>query len=1029
MTQKQTLEILKQHFGNAVQPYKDDVVRCQKSFHDKPYQVFYFDMTDKWLELIDDAKNLEQYIESKLQQDYYNNAGYLQWNYYYVFISGNQKIEQNIDKKRQIEKDELYARKYIMTLVQLEEWLKRSESIGKSTSADIKKDLGAEWINILKEAKLDAVFLDTKYIDGVESYLKGEPILELEETITDDEKSEVDVIRNIKKLKLKNYRPYPLKREFEFGKVNLIEGINGCGKTSILEAIELLLCGATNRNFYRDESKNDLHAVINDGTKEISFSRKNYLLKERDKLWYNNISAKNVRSKIYERFNKFNFFNSDTAYKLSYGTQPEILQAFENLAMGDQVNWLEDRLNKFNDRFQKKLNKYSLIINESQNELNEQKELLKEIGEIDDQPERLLEGLTAEAKLANLIIPAKTGDIVTQFEKDITSAKYYIENINSDINWFDDINQDKVEKEHKRLKKTRDDIVKIKQKVREDKLHIETDEIKYKDLEGIIQLLYLVERYFKDEKIDQLEGLTGKVTDSTNQVNKLQKIKKAMNEVDQEKNVEVKESLKEYESKMKSEIEVVEIKTKKIEKEIKEEKNNLSQLEKIVTEIKAKGKEFIKLQEDATECPLCHTIHPKGVLLQLIEEVKEEFLNTEGHKRLLEQRADLTKKRETLKTNETNFSKLMGSLYILYGDERFESKSIINVLKDLRNAVNPLNKLKKLLARLKNTQLYFKEKGLDEEEFIKLKVQLASKNVEINQDYDKVTEEYEDKLKVLNRKIEINQIDIEDLEKNINKILEEAGIIEGTDEVLNDRIEKAQAAIENYKEMSRIISLDPKTVLTTIERDVNRISALFERYKELKKKKKENELKINSSNKKIKELQKEIKSNIPLEENAKKACDAINDILENHSKSEFLKDFIEGNKDDIVDIFKAIHAPKEFGNVLLDRGKISLKRVNSNDSVELTEISSGQRSALALSIFLALNQKLKYGPNILLFDEPVPTIDDLNILLFLDYLRELVTGSNRQVFFATANENLAYLFKKKFGFLEDDELIDIILDR
>ncbi len=643
MIQKQTLEMLKQHFGDAVLPYEDDVVRCQKSFHDKPYQVFYFDMTDKWLELIDDPKNLEQYIESKLQKDYYNNAGYLQWNYYYAFISGNQEIEQNIDKKRQIEKDELYARKYIMNLVQLEEWLKKSESIGKSSSAEIKKDLSAEWINKLKEAKLDAVFLDTTYIDGVESYLKGEPILELEETIADDEKSEVDVIRNIKNLKLKNYRPYPLKKEYEFGKVNLIKGINGCGKTSILEAIELLLCGTTNRNSYRDESRNDLHAVINDGTKEISFSRNNYLLKERDKLWYNNISAKNVRSKIYERFNKFNFFNSDAAYQLSYGSQQKILQAFENLAMGDQVNWLEDRLNKFNDRFQRKLNKYSLIINESQKELNEQKELLKDIGKIDDQPERLLEGLIAEAKLANLIIPAKTGDIVTQFEKDITSAKYYIKNINSETNWIDGINQEKVEKEHKRLKKTRDDIVKVKQEAREVKLHIETEGKKYKDLEGIIQLLSLVERYFKDEKIDQLEGLRGKVTDTTNQVNNSQKIKEAMNEVDQEKYVEVKESLKEYESKMKSEIEAVEIKTKKVEKEINEEKNNLSRLEKIVTEIKAKGKEFIKLQEDATECPLCHTIHPEGVLLQLIEEVKEEFQNTEGHKRLLEQKADLKK--------------------------------------------------------------------------------------------------------------------------------------------------------------------------------------------------------------------------------------------------------------------------------------------------------------------------------------------------------------------------------------------------
>ena len=76
---------------------------------------------------------------------------------------------------------------------------------------------------------------------------------------------------------------------------------------------------------------------------------------------------------------------------------------------------------------------------------------------------------------------------------------------------------------------------------------------------------------------------------------------------------------------------------------------------------------------------------------------------------------------------------------------------------------------------------------------------------------------------------------------------------------------------------------------------------------------------------------------------------------------------------------------------------------------------------MALSIFLALNKKLKHGPNQILFDDPVTYTDDLNILSFLDYLREMIIHENRQVVFATANQKLAGLFEKKFSFLGEAE--------
>ena len=69
--------------------------------------------------------------------------------------------------------------------------------------------------------------------------------------------------------------------------------------------------------------------------------------------------------------------------------------------------------------------------------------------------------------------------------------------------------------------------------------------------------------------------------------------------------------------------------------------------------------------------------------------------------------------------------------------------------------------------------------------------------------------------------------------------------------------------------------------------------------------------------------------------------------------------------------------------------------------------------------FLAQNAQLKLGPPVMVIDDPVAHVDDMNFLSLLDYLREVVIGSNRQIYFATANSKIAALFERKFDFLED----------
>jgi len=147
----------------------------------------------------------------------------------------------------------------------------------------------------------------------------------------------------------------------------------------------------------------------------------------------------------------------------------------------------------------------------------------------------------------------------------------------------------------------------------------------------------------------------------------------------------------------------------------------------------------------------------------------------------------------------------------------------------------------------------------------------------------------------------------------------------------------------------------------------------------------------------------------------------LDNLLASADEKKYLDEFLRQNEQQILNIFMAVHRPREFKGISLKKGKVRLTR--TTDKVAgLYEISSGQRSALALSIFLTLNSKLPAECPYILFDDPITNVDDLNVLSFLDYLREIVvnSGNTRQVFFATASADLAFLFEKKFEFMDKD---------
>ncbi len=85
------------------------------------------------------------------------------------------------------------------------------------------------------------------------------------------------------------------------------------------------------------------------------------------------------------------------------------------------------------------------------------------------------------------------------------------------------------------------------------------------------------------------------------------------------------------------------------------------------------------------------------------------------------------------------------------------------------------------------------------------------------------------------------------------------------------------------------------------------------------------------------------------------------------------------------------------------------------EAIPVSQMSTGQRTALVLSVFFQMNLTADYTPAFLLLDEPVANIDDLNILALIDFLREFVIIHHRQIIVTTANQNVAKLFRRKFS--------------
>jgi len=990
-----------------------DLFKGILNIKDKAAGVYYIDVSGKPVE------DFDQYQEDMLAKDYYNHPGSIQWNYYLLLM----RDEVSDDERKKLERNDKYARKYLFTEDDFTDFFQLTKS---AASVDV---------NILQEWKQELDSVDLQEVYGSESITSVALRFEQNKTIkviphkaaAAEKKGDNERLKKISTLQLMStYRPFPLLRNYKFGSVNLIKGINGVGKTSLFEALELIICGRTFRNPDQKYDEGAIQSVFNDSAKVVQkldcSQGANAKYRARDLAWYSNNSVRDHELDI--SFNRYNFFNSDAAYRFSNSTnETDVHSALFNIVFGPEYDHITSRIEKVHDKLRPLYNNYVRDQREAKNAKSLAEQEIKKLRKADALGP-LKQSVINDQKLLDLI------DIVEDLEKNLLK----IEDVSVRIKTLLDS-----------IKKTEllDSPGELKQKrqawqSRNDRLESfrikftgfgtakEENAIKELRLKTRQTLLLLAMKYLNDERYFQLEGVGNKIADLELELRKLEKLQSDLYEINTEKLAQESKSIPEL-------VEEFANAKRALNKDILDRENErkailekFGKVEQLVQEIKSLGAEFLQNDPGATNCPLCQTGFNRedleNKIRQLVQNSETGNVDVFGalDKKLSEFRPQL----ELLEQRESEVKKLQGAFGSL-NNFPTGGKSIKDLMVDANALLSSREQLVQQLDQFKALLNAAQSNGLSEVEFKVVKQQLSM-------DEPETTFNFNNK-KAFEHLITAVEKALGELNTNAEQIARDKSLAEiqfksemglpleetFTLKLIRQQLDQEDATLRSiescFEKLAEVIRFSNDTTVQSMV--VN--AEILSRHLALFKTELQGQEALKNQEKLLVNAELTLAHTNEMIERFEPACNKLKRMMEEKGNSK-LALFFDNNLTEILDVFKSIHMPKEFSSIKIDNRQISLVTEKGTPR-KITEISTGQRSALVLSIFITLNRKLKNGPDIILFDDPVSFVDDLNSLSFLDFLRYFVLKEGKQIFFATANSRLANLFERKFQFLGDED--------
>lgn len=171
------------------------------------------------------------------------------------------------------------------------------------------------------------------------------------------------------------------------------------------------------------------------------------------------------------------------------------------------------------------------------------------------------------------------------------------------------------------------------------------------------------------------------------------------------------------------------------------------------------------------------------------------------------------------------------------------------------------------------------------------------------------------------------------------------------------------------------------------------------------------------------EIQRDIERLVEEIDNCRDGIARLEAAFEGEGGEGELEQLVADHMTVVSTLFKTFQRPYEFEEVRYEEEVVVERRDGTTGSV--SSMSSGQRAALALAIFVTNNLAHDRAPPVMMLDEPFAHLDDINTLSFFDVLLELVRNGDRQVLFATASEDVATLLERKIGDEQQFRRIDL----
>lgn len=998
----------------------------------KPYAVAFWDLSDS---IVERSENLKLFQESLVGPEFFSADGDLRWNNYLFFLAGPKSVASDdfLKAKIRIEADRHFARKFVLDGDELVQRLKASDETDHAESAPL-VDAGDIWAGMLRAASLGALLLQPPRTAAVARVISGSAFKD--EVATPQAKASLrsDLLgqRWLRRLSISSFRKVHTNIAFDFAGVNLIVGANGAGKTSLLEAIEGLYCGRVRRDpstsvlgvtGYVDNGKNGLELV--------KATTATATLKARNAAWYRRSDFQ--VSGISQGFARFNFLDTDAAFRLSASDDPaEIKDDLGKLLVGPESAKLWEYLGKLYDDLKPKLRLASERIAMLKKSADSLEQEVARLRAAPSEANSLLKAYAAALK--ELGVDWQSGESAGLDDAEHTKLVSFRQSATEiqSLVFTTPITRKIIEQRVELL------VNAFAEADKRRKLHDESVRQSGDALQALQSARSLVEK-LKDWQKLHAAGIPARSAELATAETALRESIRQLNGVAAEA---VEADLAEYANLplqdaqvlVKTRLEAVLAAVAAAEVDLKRSVDLGQSLSALRHDLHDAAVALLQKNDEWNRCPVCHVLHKPMELQKALDRLIEGDVEkaTASLRRNVQVAREQAERERRFATTVASLAKYLNNLPLpgaatcielqtqLKADLQEQARLIdrAGVLSDERTASVRLGldwdgwqpKLQGLQRLLPGSDL------LSDDGLAAALTQLTHRDVELSSFIDAEA----------GRRNALNS-GMQDFSNVIADPLEGLTLPQRVP-VIERELERARQAQRTFDALAGQLALLEKQTVEWVESKISACILAFERAKHALTGDRQAQA---ISKSKIDEHDK-AKASLELTKGERgrleKACGVLAALTEEASLDQMTVQAFTSIRNKVSSIFARIHTPSEYELGEFSSGGLVVRR-DGQAAHQVHQVSTGQRAALALSIFLALNDSADSAPPVVLIDDPVAHVDDLNALSFLDYLRDVALRGKRQIFFATADVRLAALFQRKFEFLGRDHFRKIVLPR